>query len=73
MLREQTVEFVARRVPVDCVIDVSCSFSDLVLCQMHAALFILRVISKHFIAIDSEHNLYPYFLPHDKSSNVSRS
>jgi len=42
-------------------------FSNTIVCQTYSALFILRSITKYFIEIDSEQNLYPYFLPQDNS------
>ncbi|CAF2075744.1 unnamed protein product [Rotaria magnacalcarata] len=39
----------------------------IVLSQTHNALFILRLITKYFIEIDCEQNLYPHFLPQDTS------
>jgi len=42
-------------------------FSNIVIWQTYSALFILRSITKYFIEIDSEQNLYPYFLPQDNS------
>jgi hypothetical protein len=41
--------------------------SNIVIWQTYSALFILRSITKYFIEIDSEQNLYPYFLPQDNS------
>ena len=41
--------------------------SNVLLSQTYNALLILRCITKHFIEIDSEQNLYPYFLPQDHS------
>ena len=43
------------------------SSSDIVTRQTYNALFILRSITKYFIEIDSEQNLYPYFLTQDNS------
>ncbi|CAF5141841.1 unnamed protein product, partial [Rotaria magnacalcarata] len=40
----------------------------IVLSQTHNALFILRLITKYFIEIDCEQNLYPHFLPQDTSA-----
>ncbi|CAF4257562.1 unnamed protein product [Rotaria sp. Silwood2] len=42
--------------------------NNIVIHQTYNALFILRLITKHFIEIDSEQNLYPYFLPQDIST-----
>ncbi len=42
-------------------------FSNIVIWQTYSALFILRSITKYFIEINSEQNLYPYFLPQDNS------
>ncbi|CAF0946391.1 unnamed protein product [Rotaria sordida] len=44
---------------------------NIVTWQTYSALFILRCITKYFIEIDSEQNLYPYFLPQDNSDQVS--
>jgi hypothetical protein len=41
--------------------------SNIVIWQTYSALFILRSITKYFIEIDSEQNLYPYFLAQDNS------
>jgi hypothetical protein len=45
--------------------------SNIVIWQTYSALFILRSITKYFIEIDSEQNLYPYFLPQDNSGRFS--
>jgi hypothetical protein len=44
---------------------------NIVIWQTYSALFILRSVTKYFIEIDSEQNLYPYFLPQDNSDRVS--
>ncbi|CAF2004200.1 unnamed protein product [Rotaria magnacalcarata] len=44
---------------------------NIVTWQTYSALFILRCVSKYFIEIDSEQNLYPYFLPQDNPDRVS--
>ncbi|CAF3752355.1 unnamed protein product [Rotaria sp. Silwood1] len=44
---------------------------NIVTWQTYSALFILRCITKYFIEIDSEQNLYPYFLPQNNSDRIS--
>jgi len=44
---------------------------DIVTRQTYNALFILRIITKYFIEIDSEQNLHPYFLPQENSDRLS--
>ncbi|CAF4209131.1 unnamed protein product, partial [Rotaria sordida] len=41
---------------------------NIIIHQTYNALFILRLITKYFIEIDSEQNFYPYFLPQDVST-----
>lgn len=42
--------------------------STIVVHQTYNALFILRLITKYFIEVESEQNLYPYFLPQEISN-----
>ncbi|CAF1173754.1 unnamed protein product [Rotaria sordida] len=42
--------------------------NNIIIHQTYNSLFILRLITKYFIEIDSEQNFYPYFLPQDIST-----
>ena len=42
-------------------------FSNVVVWQTYNSLFLLRLITKYIIEIDSEENLYSYFIPKENS------
>lgn len=43
-------------------------FSTSLIRQTSNALLILRMVTKHFVEIGSDRNLYPYFLPQENST-----